>query len=796
MFTARLFLALGFSLTFGALAGASHEPDLEQRLATLAERLEEARVKAHVPGMSIAVVENDRIVWARGFGLADVAARRPAYEGTIYGIGSTTKAFTAALVGMLIDEGKASWDDPVTEYLPYFDLEVRSDDPDAECSLRDLLSHRHGFARMSILWLNPDLSREDLLRTAAGAEPWDDFRAAFHYCNVTYLAAGMAAGVAAGSSWDELIEGRLLEPLGMTATTTSVREAREDLRLARGYGWNEVDEEHVPLELMRTDNIGPAGSMSSNVLDMAQWLRLQLGRGEIDGKRLLSTERILETWEPQVRMDARVAYGLGWMLRDHDGRRVVEHGGNVDGFSAEVAFMPDEGLGYVLLMNLSGSRLQQGSLELVFDTLLEESTDGTAVAVGQEVELDDYPGLYVANFGPFRDDEFEIRIDDDRLALDIPGQQSSDLEHPDADGMWLSTVSRRVAVSFQRDDGGAVVGLTVHQGEFHFEVPRKGIEVQPEVPVETLEKYVGTYVRAEGGKHVKLFVERGRLTMEDKGNHLAFHTPGPDGHAPLRARTDQGATFEVDAGGNVDSFIYHGNAGDKLFTRLSASELPSLEDVLALRRTEARIAAMVASGGVELSGKVWVAQSGVRGSATVYLQGTDKYANHLDFGRFGRIDVVADGDQAWSYTPLHGFDVLKGDELIQALLEQPGAVEGDWRERFDSVEVVRNDSVDGRPVHVVRLEKGHLPSRTYWIDAESGDLVRVNRIAIEDSARIPVMTTFSEFEEHDGLRRAMRVEIENPASGRTVLTFEKIASRLELHDEVFTIVNPDPDEQD
>ena len=166
-------------------------------------------------------------------------------------------------------------------------------------------------------------------------------------------------------------------------------------------------------------------------------------------------------------------------------------------------------------------------------------------------------------------------------------------------------------------------------------------------------------------------------------------------------------------------------------------------------------------------------------------------ANHLIFGKFGRVDVVAKGSEAWSYNSLRGFDVLKGDELTQAILAHPGAVEGDWNDYFDSVEVVRNDTVNDRPVHVVRLKKGDLPSRTYWIDAEHGDVVRVKQIAIEGPVRIPVTVTYSEFEELDGIRSAMRVEIENPASGRTVLTFEKVESGLELDDEVFTLEDPD-----
>ncbi len=797
MSTSRFLLSLVASLALATFVSASDAPTLQQRLEKLAESLETAREHAHIPGMSIAIVKDDEVVWARGFGLADVAAERPADEGTIYAIGSTTKAFTATLIGMLVDEGKASWDDPVTKYLPYFDLQVRSDDENAQCALRDLLSHRHGFTSMGILWFGGNVSREEVLRTAAGAEPWDDFRAGFHYCNVTYLAAGQAAGVADGSTWDEMMVNRIFEPLEMTASTLSVPEAQKDPRLALGYKWDKVDEQFEHEKMIVLDTIGPAGAVNSNVVDMAQWLRLQLGQGEVDGKRLISTERILDTWAPQIEIGNGASYGLGWMLREHDGHKVVEHGGNIDGFSAQVAFMPEENLGYVLLMNLSVSPLQQASLAMVFDALLDEWRDEYAVVEAEEIDFEDYVGIYVANFATFRDEEFEILINNDRLALDVPSQQTFDLKQPNEQGKWTFALTDEIAVSFDRDDQGAVVGLTMHQSGFNFEVPRKGVEIEPDVPVKELEKYVGTFVRAEGGKRVKIFIERGRLAMEDKGKHLAFNTPDAEGHASLRARADYGATFNTDAEGNVESFVFHGSAGDKLFTRLADSpdtELPTLDEVLVLRNTDARIAAMKAAGGTKVSGKVWIAQAGVHGSVMFYTQGSDRYANYLDFGKFGRIDVVAKGGQAWSYNSMRGFDVPKGDELTQAILEHPGAVAGDWNDYFDFVEVVRNDTMNDRPVHVVRLKKGDLPSRTFWIDAEHGDVLRVKAIVIEGSIRIPVTITYSDFEEFDGIRSAMRVEIKNPASGKMVLTFEKVESGLELGDEVFTLEDPDAKE--
>ncbi len=794
----RSVLALVASLVLATLVSASNDSHLEQRLEKLAVTLESARKEAHVPGMSIAIVKDDQVVWARGFGLADVAQKRPADEGTVYAIGSTTKAFTATLVGMLVDQKKVSWDDPVTKYLPYFKLNVRSPDKAAECTLRDLLSHRHGFSRMGILWFGSSVSRKDVLLTAAGAEPWDDFRAGFHYCNVTYLAAGEAAGVAAGSSWDEMIVKRIFKPLEMSASTLSIAEARKDSRLALGYKWDAIDEDFEPVKMVSLDSVAPAGSVNSNVIDIARWVRLQLGRGKTNGKRLISEESLLETWEPQIEMAPGASYGLGWMLREHNGRKVVEHGGNIDGFSAQIGLMPEEGLGYVLLMNLSVSPLQQASLPMVFDALLDEwPGESVATAVPTEpedVDLADYVGLYVANFATFRDAEFEIFINHDRLAVDIPGQRKSDLKQPGADGRWVSTLTSSIAVSFDRDDLGSVTALRVHTNGYRFELPRKGLEIEPEAPVKGLEKFVGTFVRMEGGKRVKIFLRKGCLTMEDKGKWLAFNTPDEEGHASLRARADQGATFKTDADGVAESFVFHGNAGAQLFTRLVDTpdvDLPTLEEILALRKNDVRIRAVNADRGRKVSGKVWVAQAGVRGIVTVYSRGRDRFASHMEFGKFGRIDLVGRGREAWAYNSMRGFDKLKGDRLTQAILGHPGAIEGNWNDYFDSIEVIGNDTVNERPVHVVRLKKGGLPSRTYRVDVENGDLLRVKLISIEDGLRIPVTITYSDFKELNGIRSAQHVEIENPMSGKQVLTLEKVETDLDLGDEVFTLEDPE-----
>ena len=771
---------------------AGYEPTLEQRLEKLTETLEAARIKTHVPGMAIAIVKDDQVIWTHGFGVTDTETQTPVDDYTIFGVGSTTKAFTATLVGMLVEEDKTSWDMPVTEYLPYFDLNLNSDDQNAECTLRDLLSHRHGFARMGLLWFSGEASRESILHTAAGAEPIDEFRAGFHYCNVTYLAAGEAAGVANGTSWDEMMESRIFKPLNMASTIIHTPDPETDPSVALGYNWNEFDEQYERAPSINMDGIAPAGGVYSNVLDMAQWIRLQLGEGEIGGKRLISSELIQETWTPQIEIGNGVSYGLGWMLREVEGRKVIEHGGMIPGFSAQVSLMPEENLGYVMLMNQGESPLGAASVDWVFGVMLEEWPDENEIVVDQDIDLDDFTGTYIANFAKFQDEQFEIRIVDDGLELNVPSQRIFALNNPDSDGLWTFVLTDQIALSFKRDSEGAVVGLVMHQSGFSFQVPRKGHEEADVVPGDELDQYLGGYIREQGGKKVQIVINRGRLAMNDKGTLLDFETPDKHGHASLRDRPDWGATFKHDAEGVVESFVFHGRAGDKLFVREvqgSTAKLPTIEEIHELRNTSGRIAAAQETGGNKATGKIWVAQAGLSGTFASYSQGQLQYASHMDFSEHGHVDVVTNSNGAWYFDSMRGFKTLKGDEQTQAFLKSPGAIEGDWDDYFDSVQVIGTDIVNDRPAYIVRLKKGELPSRTYRIDAEFGDVVQIKMMEKIGHSSVPVTIRYSEFKVIDGFRTPMRIVSEIPGSGFTIITIDEIESGLELSDEVFMLVD-------
>ncbi len=367
-------LVLTVLLRWGA-AGAQAKP-LQGFDAYVARSMAEWKV----PGLAIAIVRNDSVILAKGYGVRILGKPDPVDPRTIFAIGSSSKAFTATAMAMLVDQGKLKWDDRATGYLPGFQLY----DPYAtrELTVRDLLTHRSGLARGDLLWYMGNLPRDSILHQARYLKPTWSFRSHFGYQNLMYLAAGQLAARVAGKSWDDLVRERIFAPLGMASSNTSTRGLDRLPDVATPH--EDVDDTVRTVPWKNIDNVGPAGSINSNVLDMTQWVRFQLAGGKVAGKPLLSAAAFGETHQPQTiiglegawkvfSQDAHfLSYGMGWFLHDYKGRELVEHGGNIDGMSALVALLPEEKTGLVVLTNLGSNALTYAVMYRVFDAYLKQ----------------------------------------------------------------------------------------------------------------------------------------------------------------------------------------------------------------------------------------------------------------------------------------------------------------------------------------------------------------------------------------------------------------------------------------
>ena len=763
---------------------------LEQRLDRLVEELEQQRQTLHIPGMAIAIVQDDEVILTHGFGVADIENETPVTPDTLFAIGSSTKAFTSTLVGMLVDDGKMEWDDPVTDYIAYFTLDIDSEDETDEVAIRDLLCHRTGFVRMGLLFGSGALPREEVLEAATAAEPWTGFRENWYYSNVMYLAAGVAAGNAAGTDWDTLVGERIFEPLGMGNSSTSVSQVQSDPRLSMGYIWDDDLQAYKHKPMRNVDNIGPAGAINSNVLDMAQWLRFQLGAGEYEGNRLVSEEQLSETWTSQIEIAPGVSYGLGWLIREWRGQPVIEHGGNVDGFSAEVALLPESNLGFVLLTNVSVTALQQVSVNMVWEALLGEweDTDGQ----GETEDYDVYTGEYLANFGQIEDEVLTVLVQNDRLAVDVPGQQVYELREPDEEGKWYFVISNDIAVSFERDDGGNVTSMKMYQAGLVFDLPRKGVEIAPEIPLEELQKYLGSYRSEELGITVEVLIQNNRLAV-DWPEEMVYELYPPDDEGIWVFRVSEAFTlrFRETPDGQVESLTYYQAGKEYEMPRVAGASLPNVDDILALRETDSRDTALNEMGAYRFTGTVYSPQSGVYGTVEVLVSGTDQYRVDSDYGKFGFSRTAVNGNQAWVESSFGPFEELHGTFLEQAKYGHPASDFGDWRDFSDSIEVLRGGEVEGQEVYALRLGHGDLPPATIYVDTTTGDVLETSVVVLQEGGiGIEVTTQYEDYREVHGVRIPFRTISSNEHSGQAITQYEAIDINLDIEDDVFILTAP------
>lgn len=346
-----------------ALVLALAAPLAAQRVdvAALDAYIAEAQRAWPVPGLSVAIVKDGRIVLEKGYGVRDVRGSDPVDEHTLYAIASNSKAFTAAALAQQVDAGKLSWDDRVLDHLPWFRL--YDEYVTQEMRVRDLLSHRSGLGTFSgdLLWYGTPYTAEEVVRRARYLPQAYPFRSGYGYSNLMFIAAGEVLRTVSGQDWHDYVEERFFAPLGMTRSVTSTNDLAEKDNVATPHKY-EGGESH-PIDWYNWDAMGSAGGMISSAHDMAQWLRAQLAGGEANGTRLFSADRQREMWSVQNPQAVSAAYqarypsthfrgyGMGWSLNDYLGRKVVSHGGGYDGMYSQVALVPEEGLGVVVLTN-------------------------------------------------------------------------------------------------------------------------------------------------------------------------------------------------------------------------------------------------------------------------------------------------------------------------------------------------------------------------------------------------------------------------------------------------------------
>jgi CubicO group peptidase (beta-lactamase class C family) len=355
------------------LAGQSRT--LPPKLAEFDRYVAQAVRDWKVPGLAIAVVKDDSVVLAKGYGVMDLARSDPVTEHTRFAIGSTTKAMTSAALGMLVDQGKLRWDDRVIDYLPDF----RMSDPyvTRELTIRDLLTHRSGLGSTDLLWTRADYTLPEMMRRLRFVTPAYSFRSQWSYQNVVYAIGGEIIAKVSGMPWEEFIRTRIFAPLGMTESEPLVAGLAGKPNVATPHA--ELGDSVRQVPIRTTDPVAPAGSVWSSVTDMAKWMRFILDSGRVGSTRLLSTASFSELISPQIRAAQSTypaltlvhphtfSYGLGWFVEDYQGEIVWMHTGSIDGMSALIGLLPDRRTGIYVLANLDHAELRHALMYRLFD---------------------------------------------------------------------------------------------------------------------------------------------------------------------------------------------------------------------------------------------------------------------------------------------------------------------------------------------------------------------------------------------------------------------------------------------
>ena len=314
-----------------------------------------------VPGVAVAVIHEDKTLLAKGYGYRDLEERLPVTAKTLFSIASISKTFTATAAAILVDDGKLHWNDRVREHLRTFRL--YNEDAAAQLTIRDCLSHQTGLPRAGLRWYGingwPEehMTPEIAYRTLRHVEPSAPARSHYYYSNSGYLTMGQMI-VKYGDSWESFLQDRILDPLRMDRTNFSVAKSQADPDHAKPYVLFEGDVIRRPF--FPGEVIGPAGGINSNIEELARFLRLYLGQGELDGRRIVSKGRMKEVLTPEVVMPEFNSYGsangfhsMGWQVIMIQGEKWGRHTGGLPGFTAVASFCPKRECAYVVLTNLA-----------------------------------------------------------------------------------------------------------------------------------------------------------------------------------------------------------------------------------------------------------------------------------------------------------------------------------------------------------------------------------------------------------------------------------------------------------
>lgn len=491
----RLLVVLALLLTFQqGFPQKRNRPD--DSVKSFDQYVEASLRDWEVPGAALVVVKEGKVIYKKTYGVRTAGSPEKVDSQTLFACASTTKAMTATCMGILVDEGKIKWDDPVSMYLP--DFQLRDPYVSQHLRVRDLFTHNSGVGNTDFLWAAMDIPSEEVLYRMRFVEPSYPFRGGYTYQNIFYLAAGQIVEKVSKKPWAEFLKERVFAPLGMNRSFPLLSEVPDTNRASAHLI---VKDSLRVIEPFSADAIGPAGSVQSCIDDLALWTICMLDSSKYKGGQLLSSTTWKELFTPQVLIpDSQfyptiqltrpnwTSYGLGWFQQDYRGQKVNYHTGSLAGEIAMHGQLPAYQVGVFMIGNLDHAEVRHALLFRAFDQFalgidrdwnaefrelyqkltvdfkikILEAESARVLKTQPSGSLEDYTGLYSSPlFG-----DMSVSLAEGTLRFSLNNKLLGGLQHWHFDtfrAKWdsLSYAEGLSLLSFTRNQSGVISTITM-----------------------------------------------------------------------------------------------------------------------------------------------------------------------------------------------------------------------------------------------------------------------------------------------------------------------------------------------
>lgn len=761
--------------------------DLRSRLAKIEDQVEARRKKLGIPGMSLAIVKDGEVIYLQGLGYKSFEKKVPVTPDTQFAIGSATKAFTALSVLMSRDQDKLALDAHPSKYLPYF--KINDPEINEKITVKDLLTHSSGLGRTDLAMITGKLNRVELIKVAGEAKPVAKLGEKFGYQNVMYAAAGEVVAKVQNQPWESFVAQEIFKSLGMSNSSLSVAEMQKAQDYSFGYDYNFDTKVTRRLPTREIGAVSPAGSINSSARDMANWLKFILGGGELNGKRLISQQSFEEWLQPHQKISGKSHYALGWFVQEWNGKRVVQHGGNIDGFNSMVAMIPEEKLGFVMLTNVTGSSLGGELMPIVWNGILSKSEEKNQPSAN---ELEKLIGKYRLTAGGF---DIEVKIQNGKLVAMVPNQPTYVLENISGKRFKLTGAPDGFFATFKENE------LFLEQPQGNFTLPKVGEDGKtPEIKQpDTVKELIGKYSSEESeGNFIEIKEYDGKISLmvknqppyplieKEKNNFGAANLPDSYRIKVVRDEKDKVSGIAIVQPEGVFKFKYAGEVENAPVPKITVDELMAKSIEAAggeanWRKIKSRVAKF----------EIDFVNQGVKGSGKTYAKAPNLTASEITVTALGKpiatIEDFFDGTTSIEKTSFSPEERHSGKRLEDIKLASDFYALLNWKNGVKAAKIEGIDKIGDEEAYKVVFNQEKASNITYYISTKTFLLLKRESVVVSStsSQTIPVSQTFTDYRKIDGVMIPFKTISSNPGAGDVVIQIKEVKHNVKIDDKRF-----------